>query len=173
VNGLRHFKKNEDGVISVEFVLLFPVLMMIFFVAFEVGLWNMREVMLRRAVNIVVRDIRLNTAAPPTYDEMKTAICERTTFVEGCEAALRIEMQALPLDAWANIDDKASCVDRRDEVEPQQTFTPGGQNELMIVRVCRLFEPLFPGVGLGQRLAEDADGEYGLRVTAGFVTEPL
>lgn len=170
---LSRLRRQDSGAATIEFALLFPIVIYIFMLSFELGLWNIRDLMLRQAVNHVVRDVRLSTGDPPSYEEMKTAICARSLFESGCLGALRIEMRALPLDQWDDISEPTACVDREEKVDPLKHFKPGQQNELMIVRVCRLYDPLLPGAGLGRRLSENSEGEYGVRVVTGFVTEPL
>jgi hypothetical protein len=48
----------------------------------------------------------------------------------------------------------------------------GGNNELMMVRVCALFRPMFPSTGLGLNLRYDGDGNYAIVATTAFVNEP-
>ena len=170
---LRRFCGTQSGSVTVEFVLLFPAALYILLMSCEVGLWNTRELMLRRATNLVIREVRLTTGAPPSYEEMKQAICERSIFTDGCMENLRVEMRALPISAWSNVTGPAQCIDHEEDVDPLDGFKPGQQNELMIVRVCRLFDPIMPGGGFGNKVAENSENEYGVRVTSAFVTEPL
>ncbi len=123
-------------------------------------MWNIRELTLRRATNLVARKMRVAADAPAPCDEMRSAICARSLFPSGCEANLRLEMRALPLAEWAGIDAPVACIDRRAEAEP--------------IRVCRLYEPLFPGGAPGRGLATGGAGGagYAVRVATGFVTEP-
>ncbi|PSK81567.1 Flp pilus assembly protein TadG [Limimaricola soesokkakensis] len=168
----RRFRAADSGSITAEFVILFPVVMYIFLLGIETSLWNTRELMLRRATNLAVRDVRLSTATPPSYEEMRRAICARSIFISGCEANLRIEMQALPLADWARVTSQAKCVEKGGAVDPALDYRPGQQNELMMVRVCRMFDPIFPGGGLGRKISQEHGGEYAVRVVTGFVAEP-
>lgn len=168
----NRFRTSESGAVTIEFVILVPVVLYLFFMALETGLWSAREIMLRRATNIVAREVRLSSANPPSYDEMKSMICDKSFFSAGCLDSLRIQMQAMPVSQWGSISGVAPCVDREEVFDPANSFIPGQQNDLMLVRVCRLFDPLLPGTGLGRRLPENSDGEYGVRITTAFVTEP-
>lgn len=169
---ISFFRRSEDGSVTIEFALLVPVVLFLFFLAIETGLWSAREIMLRRATNVVVREVRLATASPPSYEEMKSRICERSFFKDGCLEGIRVEMRGMPISAWSNISDVAPCVDRQEDFDPANTFVPGQENNLMMVRVCRLYNPILPGTGLGRKLPENSAGEYGVRVTTAFVTEP-
>ncbi|MEM5543267.1 TadE/TadG family type IV pilus assembly protein [Sulfitobacter sp. AS92] len=166
------FRPSEAGGVTIEFVILLPLVFYFFFLALETGLWSAREIMLRRATNLAVRDVRLSTGATPSYDAMKALICERSVFEAGCLEGIRIEMQAKPVADWADFSGPAPCVDRDEDYDPANGFLPGQQNNLMMMRVCRLFDPLLPGTGLGRRLPEGSDSQYGVRVTTAFVTEP-
>ncbi len=169
---LKLFQKSESGSVTIEFVILVPLVLYLFFMALETGLWSTREIMLRRATNMVARDVRLSAANPPSYQEMKQMICDRSIFTAGCMDSIRIQMQAMPVSQWASLTGDVPCVDREEDFDPANTFVPGQENDLMLVGVCRLFEPLLPGTGLGRELPENSDGEYGVRITTAFVTEP-
>ena len=166
------FHRSEAGGVTIEFVILLPLAFYFFFLALETGLWSAREIMLRRATNLAVRDVRLATGSVPGYDAMKALICERSVFDAGCIENIRIEMRAMPIADWADLSGAAPCVDRDEDFDPANGFLPGQQNNLMMMRVCRLFDPLLPGTGLGRKLPEGSDGTYGVRVTTAFVTEP-
>lgn len=172
-NFRRRFISGQEGGVTIEFVILAPLVLYFFFMAIEAGLWSAREITLRRATNLAVRDVRLATGDPPDYEEIKSLICERAFFKGGCLDSIRIDMRAMPVSEWANISGPAPCVDRSEEFDPTNSFLPGQQNNLMIMRVCRLFEPILPGTGLGRRLPEGSAGEYGVRINTAFVTEPL
>jgi len=71
--GLRDLRRKEDGNATIEFAILFPAFIMIFLSAFESGLLMTRQVLLDRAVDLTVRDIRLRTwlpGPPPTHDDL-------------------------------------------------------------------------------------------------------
>jgi Flp pilus assembly protein TadG len=169
---MQCFRKSEDGAVTIEFAILVPVVLYLFFMALESGIWSAREIMLRRATNLVAREVRLSTANPPDYQEMKAMICDKSFFRAGCMQSIRIEMQAMPITQWVNVSGATPCVDRQEDYDPANNFTAGRENDLMLVGVCRLFEPLLPGTGLGRKLPENSDGEYGVRITTAFVTEP-
>jgi hypothetical protein len=44
---------------------------------------------------------------------------------------------------------------------------------MMLIRACTVFDPIFPGTGIGQQLPRDASGEGYLIVSrSAFVNEP-
>ena len=52
-------------------------------------------------------------------------------------------------------------------------FTPGQQNQLMLLRACLRFDPLFPIDALGSALVKDANGQSAIYAMTAFVQEPL
>lgn len=178
----RAFRRGEDGNLTVEFVVVLPLIFSIFMMSFESGLLMMRSVMLERAVDMTMRELRLGMIPNPTSAELKTRICSRTVIIADCVAAVRIEMLPVNMAAWNMPTATPRCVDRTQVIQPPEDYNPGGQHELMLTRVCVLQRAIFPTlglsdkfVGLGKGLTENQPGgfgEYGLIVMSSFVNEP-
>ena len=168
----RRFLRDQRGSATVEIVILLPMLFSLFGMAFELGLLNVREMMLSRATDLTVREVRLGDGATPTFENFQHAICERAMIIPNCENAIRIEMRSLPPEDWADIAGDARCVNAEEAINPANEFVHGEENELMLIRVCALFDPIFPTSGLGFRLPKNSDGQYGLQVSSAFVNEP-
>jgi hypothetical protein len=179
----RAFGREEDGNMTVEFVVVLPMIFSIFMMSFESGLLMMRSVMLERAVDMTVRELRLGQIPNPTSDVLKTRICSRTVIVANCPTAIRIEMLPVNMNVWNMPTTAPGCVDRTQNVQPPENYNPGGQHELMLTRICVLQKAIFPTlglsdkfVGLGKGLTQGQPGgfgEYGLIVMSSFVNEPL
>jgi hypothetical protein len=179
----RAFGREEDGNMTIEFVIVLPLIFSIFMMSFESGLLMMRSVMLERAVDMTMRELRLGQIPNPTSAELKTRICNRTVIVADCPSSIRIEMVPVNMNAWNMPTNRPSCVDRTQVMQPPETYNPGGQHELMLTRVCVLQRAIFPTlglsdkfVGLGEGITEDQPGgfgEYALVVMSSFVNEPL
>jgi TadE-like protein len=168
----RRFGRDETGTSTVEFVILFPMFMAIFFAAFESGYMMLRNVMLERAVDLAVRDLRLGTPAPPAPQEFRDAVCENTYFVENCDQVVRVQLEPVNMTTWGPLPGEPDCRDINMANQGASTYLPGGNNELMMVRVCALFRPMFPSTGLGLGLRYDTDGNYAMVVTSAYVNEP-
>ncbi len=54
---MKRLWRNEDGTSSVEFALMFPILMFIFLMAGEMGVIQLRQAMLERSMDIAVREV--------------------------------------------------------------------------------------------------------------------
>jgi len=183
---LRRFRREEDGNTTVEFVIIFPAFIAIFLSSFEAGIMMVRNVMLERGVDIAVRELRLGLPVAPTYDEIKQAICDNAVIFPDCATLVQVELQPIDTATWAPLTGAANCINEsvhNNPVNPinpivDTTFVGGGNNELMIVRVCALFTPFFPGTTLGMQMPRfdpadtSADAKYALVVTSAFVNEP-
>jgi Flp pilus assembly protein TadG len=169
----RRFGRDETGTSTVEFVILFPMFMTIFFAAFESGYMMIRNVMLERAVDLAVRDLRLGTPAPPNPQEFRDAVCENTYFIQDCQQVVRVQLEPVNMTTWAPIPGPPDCRNYNLSSQTPPTYLTGGNNELMMVRVCAMFQPMFPTTGLGLDMQYlGSGGNYAIVVTSAYVNEP-
>ena len=165
-------RKDEDGNSTIEFVILFPLIMLMFFNAFESGLMMIRYVMLERGLDLAVRAIRLGTTIEVEAEDVKQMVCNGAGIIPDCLNAVKVEMVQVDPRAWVALPVEADCIDRNDPAAPARAFSAGGTNDLMVLRVCALFDPMFPLAGLGHQMAKNGSGEYALVSTSAFVMEP-
>ncbi len=174
---------REDGNATVEFCIVLPILFSIFMMSFEAGLLMMRSILLERATDLTMRELRLGNYPNPDSDLLKAEICSRTVIVNNCADSIRIELQPVSQVTWAMPAAATDCQDRDVAIQIPETFDAGSQNELMLVRVCVLQRAIFPTLGLGDDSAfiglgeglvdnNPGYGEYGLVATSTFVNEP-
>ncbi|WP_380054231.1 TadE/TadG family type IV pilus assembly protein [Falsihalocynthiibacter sp. SS001] len=170
---LRRFAKSEAGTATIEFVILFPFIAMFLFGSIEIGVLKVRHVMLERAVDMSVRDLRLGTWNPPTHDELKEKICRLAAIIPSCLDVILIELRPVSTVTWAPLGTATNCVDRGEEVNPYTEFDGGQQNEMMLVRACVIVDPFFKSSELALELPQhDSDGGYALASVSAFVNEP-
>lgn len=170
----RRFRGKEDGSATIEFVLIFPALIMLFLTGFEAGYYMVRNVMLERAVDITVRNVRLGGDVP-SYDQLKADICNETSIIADCMNTLMVSMEPVlptPGNVQAISNAPTRCIDRSSQDEQQGNYGIGLQNQAMLVSVCALSQPLFPTTGLGVGMAVDSEGNYAIVAKAAFVNEP-
>jgi Flp pilus assembly protein TadG len=173
INRLRGLCRAESGSATIEFVILFPFFIGIFSSAFEASILTTRQVMLDRAVDLAVRELRLGIGGTPTHDQLKAKICNYAGLIPNCDQSLHIELETVSTDTFAMRTGQVQCVDRDQNIAPVQSFTPGTKNELMMVTVCAVFKPMNPTSGLGLKLPKVAGGSYyGLVSISAFVNEP-
>jgi len=172
-NRLHRFLTDEDGNASVEFVIVFPVYMALMIMSIELGLTTLRHTLLERGLDIAVREIRLGTGTAPQHDQIKQTICDNAMFIRNCDQNLRLEMRPVDIHNFAALDATADCTDSAEPTKPVKEFTPGQQNELMLLRACLRFDPVFPDAVLGSALEKDASGQSAIVSMTAFVQEPI
>lgn len=173
---LRILRKRDDGNSTIEFVIMFPIVMTLFFTAVEFGIMMVHQVMLERSVDLTVRDLRLGYFDSPTQDDIRKSLCNRAAAVNDCMNNLLIEMQPVDTATWAMPGTTATCRNRGigsiDPVGSEGEVVAGVANEIVVVRVCAVIEPLFPWTRLGGRLRNTELGGYALVASSAFVNEP-
>ncbi|MGX0876722.1 Flp pilus assembly pilin Flp [Roseovarius sp. MBR-154] len=169
----RRFQTDDSGTASVEFVILAPFLIGLMLFSVELGVVTLRAAMLERGLDIAVRDIRLGTGNVPDHDATKATICDRAAIIPNCLEKLRLEMRPNNLRAYTTLDPTPDCTDNEEPTKPVRAFIPGAQNELMVLRACVKFQPLFPRAMLGNAFATDTSGEAALIASTAFVQEPI
>ncbi|HMO08628.1 MAG TPA: pilus assembly protein [Paracoccaceae bacterium] len=169
---LRRFGRREDGGAMVELVIVMPVMMMIFMAAFESGLYMTRQIMLERAVDQTIRELRLGRLENLTHEMLKDEICDRAQFLLACDGTIRIELRPVSTTTWNLPADPTTCFDRDEVVNPSLTPNPGVENQLMLVRVCVIQDAVFPGANIASAIVRDTQGGYALVSVAAFVNEP-
>jgi hypothetical protein len=63
---IRRFRRREDGTVTVEFVILVPLIFAIFIATLEIGMMMSRWSGLDRAADMVIRSLRLGQYQNPT-----------------------------------------------------------------------------------------------------------
>lgn len=168
----KSWLRREEGSATIEFVILFPLIMTLFLSAVEVGVFLTRAAMLDRAVDINVRAVRLGTLHPMTADELKRRICEDALILSDCENAMMIELVPISTETWNFPAAQVTCVQRDADIQPVVDFIAGGQNEIMLVRACAILNPFFGSTPFVLDMPLDASGGYAIAATSIFVNEP-
>ncbi len=171
-NFLRRMARDDRGTASVEFVIVFPFFLGVLVSSVELSMITVRETMLERALDLTVRDIRLETGTAPQHDDIKELICDRAPIIADCEDNLRLEMVEIDPRDWTDPDASFDCTDTSEDVQPVRNFVNGQENQLMLLRACAKFSPIFPGAGIGKKLEKDGAGMAAITAVSAFVQEP-
>ena len=166
------FRRSQVGAASVEFVIMVWVFLAIFMASFESGLLMTRFVLLERALDLTVRDLRLGNIENPDHESVRAIICSRTVMFDDCNDILMLELQPVSTTTWSPLNNTVECVNRAAEINPVDQFSTGTGDEMMLVRACAVFDPIFPGTGIGLRLPKVTGGGYAVVATSAFVNEP-
>ncbi len=170
---LRGFARDESGTASVEFILVMPFYISVMILSIELGMVTLRHTLLERGLDLAVREIRLGTGTAPQHDDIKELICDNSLMLLDCTSKLQLEMRSADIRSFSALDTTADCTDSAEPTKPVREFTPGQENELMLLRACLRYTPLFPDELLGSAVEKDASGEAAVIVTSAFVQEPL
>ncbi len=166
------FARRQDGTATIEFVILFPLFIIMMVSGVEAGMLMTRQMMLERGLDLTMRAIRLGTMADPTHDNVRKLICKNAMIIPNCNSVVQLELRPVDTASFDVPLEGNECIDRTDKVAPVINFDPGKRSELMMVRACAVFDPMFPATGLGVHLPKDASGGYRLIATSAFVNEP-
>lgn len=170
---LRRFAQAEHGSVTLDFVLMLPIILTIMLASFEAGYAMLRMVMMERALDITVRDLRVGAlGATPTHAQVRNRFCEQATLLPSCQTQLLLEMRVINRANWTGFSTPATCIDRETMIAPPLQFSQGGTNEVVTVRACAVFDPFFPTTRFGLRLDLDSSGGYQLAAMSAFVNEP-
>ena len=168
----RGFWRREDGTATIEFVIVFPLVMMVFMSVFEAAVLTTRYTMMERALDLTVRALRLSTGMAPTHAEVRDRICAYTNMIPDCANSLIVELTPVQQPAFTMPSHDAPCVNRAAPTAPLTTLTHGVGNQMMLIRACAIVDPLFPLTGLGLAMTKDASGGLRLVTVSAYVAEP-
>jgi Flp pilus assembly protein TadG len=169
---LRRFRRDEAGTATTEFVIIVPVFFMLLLMGVDAGLVMTRQVMLDRALDIVVRDLRLGRLEDPSLNDLRTRICSQTAILPNCAANLLIDLRTVNTLSWNFPATPPACVDRAASITPVTSVVAGAGNDMMMLRACMIIDPLFPTTSWGLQLPLDDSGGFQLFALSSFVNEP-
>jgi Flp pilus assembly protein TadG len=172
---IRKYLLREDAATTVEFVVLFPIVLLVFFIAAENVVVNLKTTILDRALDLTVRELRLGLIESPTQTSIKTLVCQRMGSPAGCSSDLVLEMTVGSFSSSGNVvlpSPTTACNNNSVSINPVVAFISGGSNDLVFVRACYTVDVTMP-MTVGPVSASDAMGtEHRLISTAVFMNEP-
>ncbi|WP_439139814.1 TadE/TadG family type IV pilus assembly protein [Roseicyclus sp.] len=179
---LRHFIRDERATSTIEFLIMFPVIMALFVAVFETGVILSRQVLMERSLEEAARLLRLSReivdpvtgqSRPPNADDIKIAICDNTRAIKNCESVLVVELTVIDRMTYAMPANGVACVRRDDpSVVPFNTFDQGAGNQLVLMRACAVIDRILPFSGFGLNLARDDSGGLHMVAASIYVNEP-
>jgi Flp pilus assembly protein TadG len=177
---LRHFLRDERATSTMEFIIMFPVIILLFVAVFETGIILSRQVLLERSLDSAVRVLRLArggiqnaTGQPLSAQDIEIAICNNTRSIPNCREVLTVELTVIDQTTYAMPARDLACVDRQDRsILPSNQFTQGVDNELVLIRTCAVIDRILPFSGFALNLARDDSGGLHMVAASIFVNEP-
>lgn len=171
---LRRSLIAEDGAVTVDFVLMLPMVLIVFFASVEASMTQLRLTMIDRSLDMVVRDLRLgNLGRTPTHEQVRERFCETAMMIPNCVPHMMFELQVIDRNTWAGFSTPPTCIDRREPLEPDEIpLTSSSPNDIVTIRACMVFDPFFPSSKFGLRMPRDESGGVQLASISAFVNEP-
>jgi hypothetical protein len=168
----NRFGREEDGNMTIEFVLGLPVIFAIFLTTAELGIYSMRQMFLDRGMDMAVRNVRLNTGADLSHAELLTMVCDFSGFLEDCETDVSLSMNPIDIRTYSGPTGQPSdCNNTYPPISPLRNFVHGGEHQMMLIVACYKFRPIFPTTGLGFSF-DGVSGGSRMFGFSGFVQEP-
>lgn len=170
-------RHGERGAATVEFVLLLPAFLMVFISSFDSSLHLIRQVMLERAVDVAVREIRLDTPGNVTQNQIRNSICNRARILPDCNENLLVELSEVKRPAYELPDSGAPCVNQLTSISPRASFETDRTGKMILLRACYSVRPALPmAIGtinrtLASNMINDEDGTVRMVTTTAFVVE--
>lgn len=175
VRRLREFRDDESATATMELVIVFPLLMVLFMASFESAMILTRQIMLERVLDMSVRVLRLTQGTNTDADAIRNTMCANTTILPNCQELLTIDLQLIDRDSYEMPANNQICAGRGNDivVAPDNDFTVGEDNDFMLIRTCLVVDPILPLLsGFGLNLARDDSGGMHMIATTIFVNEP-
>ena len=170
---IRRFTRREDATATMEFVITFPIILILFIAVFETSMIMTRQVMMERTLDQAVRILRLANGLTVNAADIRTAICDNTSLLPDCENLLTIDLREIDRMTYAVPNDREMCIERADATATvNNTFNPGADNRLMLVRACMIVDRILPFSGYGLNLTRDDSGGLHMMAASIFVNEP-
>lgn len=177
---LRRFIRDERATSTMEFIIMFPVIMLLFVAVFETGIILSRQVLLERSLDGAVRILRLAEGGlrnargeTLTARDIEIAICQNTQSIPNCLETLVVEVTVINQTSYAMPDRDIACVNRQETaIAPLNQFQQGIGNDLVLIRTCAVIDRILPFSGFALNLARDDTGGLHMVAASAFVNEP-
>lgn len=179
---LRHYARDERATSTIEFLIMFPVILTLFVAVFETGVILSRQVLMERSLEEAARLLRLSReivdpvtgqSRAPNADDIKTAICDNTRAIPDCDNVLVVELTVIDRATYAMPANGVACVRRDDPGNvPVNPFDQGAGNQLVLMRSCAVVDRILPFSGFGLNLARDDTGGLHMVAASVYVNEP-
>lgn len=167
------FLRDEHATATMEFVIMFPVVMTIFIAVFESGIILTRQVLLERSVDEAVRLLRIAEGATLTNADIEEAICRNTRVIQDCENILVVDLRIIDDTTYEIPMPDVACVNRNNMTLELGNGTEFGENnELILLRACAIVDRILPFSGFGLNLVRDDTGGLHMTAASVFVNEP-
>ncbi|WP_411820420.1 TadE/TadG family type IV pilus assembly protein [Hyphococcus formosus] len=170
--------RDSRGSTAVEFAIIAPVFLMAMFSIFEVGWFFYANSVVDAAVSDAGRQIKTGQlqksggTSDDKYQQIYTKVCNILKTFGGCENRLTVEVNTYSsFTDLAADNNPPTCADAPPDQLDAIPFVPGGELEIVRVRICYIYNTLNPAIGVN--LAESGSGKRRLISSLIFRNEPF
>lgn len=173
---VRGFRQDRRGAAALEFAIVAPAFLALLFSIFEAGWFFFVTSTVDQATANAARLIRTgqvqSTTTPINRDAFFNEVCRVVQLLGPCASRLTVDVTrftsfaALAADLAAPV-----CRDAAPAAIAAIPYSPGGQKDIVRVRVCFLHKTINPALGL--KLARTPDGMRKIYSVAIFRNEPF
>ncbi|MEX6634065.1 TadE/TadG family type IV pilus assembly protein [Hyphococcus lacteus] len=171
------FVRDKRGSTAVEFAIVAPIFLMMMFSIFEVGWFFYANSVVDAAVGDASRQIKtgqLQKSGGTDDDKFQSIYAEVCRILDafgGCENRLTVEVNTFAsFTALAADNTPPTCADAPPDQLDAIPFVPGGELEIVRVRICYIYNTLNPAIGVN--LAESGTNKRRLISSLMFRNEP-
>ena len=168
---------DRRGAAAVEFAIVSPLFLFLMFSLFEVGWFFFANSIVDASVADAGRLVktgqiqRLNGDDEEKFEALYDQVCNVLQTFGDCDDRLTVEVQTYTSFADLAADSgAATCADAPPDQLDLIPFSPGGELEIVRVRVCFIYTTVNPVVGIN--LSEDGTNKRRLISTMIFRNEP-
>lgn len=173
----RRFLGDSRGSAAVEFAIIAPIFLGLMFSMFEIGWFYFANSVTDAATTTAGRLIRTGQVQKwsgsdeEVFKQFYDTICDVVDSFGECGSHMTVEVTTFKSfeDLAADTTDIA-CADSDPNEIDAIPFEPGGELQIVRVRVCLLFNTVNPAIGV--KLAEDGTGVRRIKSTMIFRNEP-
>lgn len=167
----RRFVRETSGASALEFALVAPLFFAILFSVAEAGWMMTRAILLDRALDLAVRELRVDSSDGLTADAVRRLICDEAMVIPNCARSIAVELSRIQSDTDFP-SASPTCVDRNAGAAAAPQFYGSARATIMLIRVCATATPLTPLLGMGLNMQKDGNDDYNLVSISAFMTEP-
>jgi hypothetical protein len=169
---IRQFARRDDATATMEFVITFPIIMILFIAVFETSMIMTRQVMMERTLDQAVRILRLANGLTVNAADIRTAICDNTSLLPDCDTLLTIDLREIDRATYAcpairRCASNAPTPPRRSATPSIRAGQPADAGASLHDR-----RPHPAVLGLGLNLTRDDSGGLHMMASSIFVNEP-
>ncbi len=145
--------RDRSGMAAVEFALVFPMFLLVMFSTFEVGWFYFVNASVDAATIGIAREIRTGQIkGDDNFDVeefFREDVCPKLQYFGDCDQRLTAEVEVFPDFATLAADTSAvTCRDDNENDVDNITVDPGGQLDIVRIRICLLYDTLNPAIGI-------------------------